>query len=88
VNSQRKLITIEEIFLDISKQMLKTSYTLSLRHLLKTTLELKIYLWQKLKPKKIQNVNKVTIEKQVGFSIPKVRTTIVVIANHMVVIQV
>jgi hypothetical protein len=31
VNSQRKLIIIEEIFLDIGKQMLETSYTLNLR---------------------------------------------------------
>jgi hypothetical protein len=30
VNSQGKLITIEEIFLDIGKQMLETSYILNL----------------------------------------------------------
>jgi hypothetical protein len=30
VNSQEKLITIKEIFLDIGKQMLKTSSTLNL----------------------------------------------------------
>jgi hypothetical protein len=44
MNSQRKLITIEEIFLDISKQMLETSYTLNLGHLFKIALELKRYL--------------------------------------------
>jgi hypothetical protein len=30
VNSQEKLITVQETFLDIGKQMLETSYTLSL----------------------------------------------------------
>jgi hypothetical protein len=30
VNSQEKLITIEEIFLNISKLMLETNYTLNL----------------------------------------------------------
>jgi hypothetical protein len=50
VNSQEKLITIKEIFLNISKQMLKTSYTLNLQQLLKIAHELKIYLWKKLKP--------------------------------------
>jgi hypothetical protein len=44
VNSQEKLITIKEIFLDIGKQMLKTSYTLCLGQLLKIAFELKIYL--------------------------------------------
>jgi len=44
VNSQEKLITIKEIFLDIGKQMLETSYTLSLGQLLKITFELKRYL--------------------------------------------
>jgi hypothetical protein len=38
--------------LDIGKQMLETSYILSLGQLLKIVLELKKYLWQKLKPKK------------------------------------
>jgi hypothetical protein len=45
-------------------------------------------LWQKLKLEKIQNVSKTTIEKQVGFSIPKVRTITVAIDNHMPVIEV
>jgi hypothetical protein len=45
VNSQEKLITIEEIFLDISKQMLKTRYTLNLGQLLKIAPKLKMYLW-------------------------------------------
>ncbi len=51
-------------------------------------MNLKIYLWKKLKPKKTQSVSKVTTSKQVGFLIPKVGTTIVAINNHMAVIQV
>jgi hypothetical protein len=36
-------------FFNIGKQMLKINYTLNLGQLLKITLELKRYLWQKLK---------------------------------------
>jgi hypothetical protein len=50
--------------------------------------ELKRYVWQKLKLEKIQNVNRTTIEKQVGSLIQEVRTIIVAIDNHMAVIQV
>jgi hypothetical protein len=67
--------------------MLK-SYTLNLGQLLKIIHELKRYLWQKLKPEKIQNVSKKTIEKQVGSLIPEVKTTVVTIDNHMEIIQV
>jgi hypothetical protein len=66
--------------------MLETSYILNLEQLLKITPKLKKYLWQKLKPKKTQNVNKATIDKQVGYSVPKVGKSIVAIDNHMVVI--
>jgi hypothetical protein len=41
-SSDGKLIIIEEIFLDISEQMLETNYTLNLRHLLEIAHELKI----------------------------------------------
>jgi hypothetical protein len=58
VNSQGKLITI-----NIGKQMLEISYTLDLGQLFKIAPELKRYLWQKLKLKKNQNVNRATIEK-------------------------
>ncbi len=51
-------------------------------------LELKKYLWQKLKLEKTQNVSKTTIEKQVGCLVPKVGTTIVAIDNHMAIIQI
>jgi hypothetical protein len=47
VNSQEKLITIKEFFLDIGKQMLQTNYTLSLGQLLKIALELKNYFMAK-----------------------------------------
>jgi hypothetical protein len=56
--------------------------------LLKITFELKIYLLHKLKSKKIQNLSRATIDKQVGSLVPKVGTIVVVIDNHMVVIQV
>ncbi len=52
MNSQGKLITIKEIFLDIGKQMLEISYTLNLGQLFKIALEFKKYLWQKLKLEK------------------------------------
>jgi hypothetical protein len=68
--------------------MLEISYTLNLGQLFKIALELKRYLWQKVKPEKIRNVNIATINKQVCFSILKVGTTIVVINNCMIVIQV
>jgi hypothetical protein len=61
---------------------------LSLGQLLKITLKLKKYFWQKVKLKKTHNVNKATAKKQVGFSIPEVGTTTIVIDNHMVMIQV
>jgi hypothetical protein len=44
VNSHKKSITVEEIFVNISKWMLETSYTLNLRQLFKITHELKRYL--------------------------------------------
>jgi hypothetical protein len=68
--------------------MLETSYTLNLRQLLKIVHEFKRYLWKKLKLEKTQNVSRATIEKQVGFSIPKVGTIVVAINNHIVIIQV
>jgi hypothetical protein len=71
---------------DIGKQMLKISYTLSLGQLLKIALELKKYLWQKLKPEKTWNVSRATIKKQVGCLVPKVGTTVITIDNHMAVI--
>ncbi len=88
VNSQEKLITIEEIFLNIGKQMLETNYTLNLGQFLKIAPKLKRYMWQNLKPKKTQNVNRTTTKKQVGSLALEVGTTIVAINNHMTIIQV
>jgi hypothetical protein len=82
------LITIEKIFFDIGKQMLESSYTLNLGHFLKIALELKRYLWQKLKPEKTQNLNIATTDKQVSSSIPKVGTAAIIVDNHMAFIQV
>jgi hypothetical protein len=41
-----------------------------------------------LKPEKIQNVSKITTNKQVGSLVPKVGIAIVTINNHMAIIQV
>ncbi len=68
--------------------MQETSYTLNLGQFFKIAPKLKGYFWQKLKLKKIQNVSKTTTEKQVGSLIREVRTIVVIIDNHMVVIQV
>jgi hypothetical protein len=61
---------------------------MKLGQLFKIAPKLKRYLWQKLKLEKTQNVNKTTIDKQVGYSLLEVGTTIVTIDNHMAVIQV
>ncbi len=88
MNSQEKLIIIKEIFQYISKLMLETSYALNLGKLLKISFKIKKYLWQKLKLNKTQNLRKTTTKKQVSSSTPKVGTIVVIIDNHMVIIQV
>jgi hypothetical protein len=45
MNSQGKLIIVEEIFLDIGKQMLNTSYILNLGQLFEIALELKLQIF-------------------------------------------
>jgi len=40
-----KVMSMEQIFQDINKQMLKTIYTPRLGQLLKITLDFKIYMW-------------------------------------------
>jgi hypothetical protein len=52
----------------------------------KIALELKKYLWHKLKPEKTQNVSKVTTYKQVGSLVPEVGIVAIIIDNYMVVI--
>jgi hypothetical protein len=68
--------------------MLETSYTFNLGQLLKITPELKRFNWKKLKLGKTKNLNKATTTKQVGSSVPEVKTTTIAIDNHMEVIQV
>ncbi len=56
--------------------------------MLKIAHKLKRYIWQKLKQKKNQNLNKATIDNQVSSSRPKVGTIVVTIDNHMVITQI
>jgi hypothetical protein len=67
MNSQEKLITLEEIFLDVGKQMLETNYTLNLGKILNLAPQLNRYLWQKLKPEKTHNVSKTTTKNRLVF---------------------
>jgi len=46
------IMSMEQMFQDINRQMLEMTYTLSLGQLLKITPDLKKYMWQNLKPKK------------------------------------
>ncbi len=69
--------------------MLETSYILNLGKLLKITPKFKRYLWQKIKPKKKpHNLSSATTYKQVGSLVPEVGIGVIVINNHMVVIQI
>ncbi len=86
--SQSKLISIEEIFQDINRRMLETSYTVNLGQKLKMALELKRYLWQKMKLDKPHIVAKLVTQKTIPFVVPKVAIVVMAIDNHMVVIQV
>jgi hypothetical protein len=87
MNSQRKLIIVKEFFLDISKQMLEISYILNFKQLLEIVLKLNISL-AKVETRETQNISKTTTNKQVGYSILKVGIDVVVIDNHMAIIQV
>jgi hypothetical protein len=44
-NPVKKVMFMEQIFEDISTQMLETTYTLRLSQLLKITLDLEKYMW-------------------------------------------
>ncbi len=48
-----KVMFMGHIFQDINKPMLETTYTLRLGQLLKITLDLKKYMWQKLSQKNL-----------------------------------
>jgi len=86
--SPSKIIFVEEIFQDISKQMLETNYTLNLGQLIKITIDLKKYLWQKMKTNKPDMNTKAVNEKAITFVVLDISTTIVAIYNHMAIIQV
>jgi hypothetical protein len=60
---------MEQIFQDISKQMMETTYTLKLGQLLKLTPDLKKYMWQKLKPKNPNIVIKMILKPSVAIVI-------------------
>ncbi len=84
--SPSKFIYVEEIFQDINKQMLETSYTLNVGYLLKLAPNLKKYMWQELKSNKPQINIKPIIDMSTMFIIPNISTTIIIIDNHMVII--
>jgi hypothetical protein len=91
VNPINRVMSIKQIFQDISKHMLETTYTLRLGQLLKITLDFKIYMWQKLKPKKSNIVTKVILKPSVVTMVElhsKVDTVIIKIDNQTVIIQV
>ncbi len=52
-------MSMEQIFQDINKQIMETTYTLKLSQLLKLTQDFKKYMWQKLKPEKSNITTKV-----------------------------
>jgi len=84
-------MSMEQIFQDISKHMLETTYTLRLSQLLKITPNLKKYLWQKLKLKKpnitIKQMSKPSVTTMVENHL-ELKTTTIEVDNQMVVIQV
>jgi len=84
-------MSMEQIFQDISKHMLETTYTLRLSQLLKITPNLKKYLWQKLKLKKpnitIKQMSKPSVATMVENHL-ELKTTTIEVDNQMVVIQV
>ncbi len=59
-------MSTEQIFQDINKQMMKTTYTLKLSQLLKITPNLKEYMWQKLKPVKPNKIIKMISKPNVA----------------------
>jgi hypothetical protein len=79
------------IFQGISKQFLKTTHTLRLGQLLKITPDLKIYMWQKVNPKKPIIAIKMILEHSVTTRIKihsEVNIIVIKVDNQMVVIKV
>ncbi len=80
---------MEQIFQDINKQMLETTYILKLGQLLKITPDLKKYMWQKLKLEKPNIATKVILEPSVAIMVEthfKVDIATIKVDNQMVVI--
>jgi len=65
INPINKVMSMEQIFQDISEQMLETIYILGLNQLLKITLDLKKYMRHKLKPKKPNIATKMILKPSV-----------------------
>ncbi len=90
-NPINRVMSMEQIFQDISKQMPETTYVLKLSRLLKIAPDLKKYMWQKLKPKKLnittKHISKPSIVTMVELH-SKLNTITIEVSNQMVVIQV
>ncbi len=90
-NLINKIMSMEQIFQDINKKMLETTYTLRLGQLLKITSNLKKYMWQKLKLKKPNITTKQISELSVAIVVEthfELDITTIEVDNQMVVIQV
>ncbi len=80
---------MEQIFQDINKQMMETTYTLRLSQLLQITPNLNKYMWQKLKLKKpnitSKMISSVATMVETHF---EVDTIVIKVDNQMAIIQV
>ncbi len=84
-------MSTEQIFQDINKQMMKTTYTLKLSQLLKITPNLKEYMWQKLKPVKPNKIIKMISKPNVAIVVQthsKVDIVVINVDNQMAITQV
>jgi hypothetical protein len=82
---------MEQIFQDINKQMMETTYTLRLGQILQITLGVKKYMWQKLKLKKPNITNKMISKPSVATMVEthfEVNIAVIKVDNQMEIIQV
>ncbi len=82
---------MEQIFQDINNQMLDTTYTLKIGQLVKIAPDLKKYMWQKLKPKKLNITTKQILEPSVATMVAthfELNTITIKVDNQVVVIKV
>jgi len=88
-NPINKVMSMEQIFQDISKQRLEITYTLKLGQLLKITLNIKKNMWQKIKLEKkkktIKQISKPSIATVVETH-SELNTTTIEVDNQMAVI--